>query len=345
MSLKNLIMNLCDSDGVSGFEDSVTKKVADIFNTFCDEVYIDTQGSVHGIVKANVEGAKTLMLDAHIDEIGLMVTKISDGGYPHFTNIGGVDNRILPAMEVSVWGDKCYDGIICAKPPHIQTDDDMKKAIPLTDMVIDVGYTKDECEERINVGDMVTFKSVPQFLMNDAVVAKALDDRVGLCAIIEGVKGIKKEDLRINIEIIASTQEEVGLRGAKTASYLSNADMAIVVDVSHGKTPDESGQRTFTVGGGVMIGVGPNMNKSLTNRIIAIAKAMKIKHQIEVMGGDTGTNAWVVQVTKSSIPCALFSIPLKYMHTPNECVMLSDVKSVASLIKNFIKEENKLWNL
>lgn len=332
MKLKKMIPYLCEQQGISGFEHCFSQKVEALLEEFCDEVYTDPMGSVHGILRCGKMGAKRLLLDAHMDEIGLMVTEVTKEGFVRFTNIGGVDSRILPGLKVTVHGKEPLFGVISIKPPHIQTLADMKKAIPMKDMVIDIGYTQEQAKELVSPGDMITFRAQAQELLGGRLASKTLDDRAGVAVIISAAQKLSRKERNVDIEVLVSAQEETGLRGAKVGSYRSGADMALVVDVSHAKTPDASGDNVYEMEGGAMIAMGPNMDRAMAKQLVELAKEKEIPYQIEVMGGDTGTNAWVIQVSGQGIPCGLLSIPQRYMHTTIESISLKDAKAVRDLM-------------
>lgn len=336
MNLKGYLLDLCGLEGASGFEFGIADHVEQLLRELCDEVYTDPMGSVHGILRCGKENAPKLLLDAHMDEIGLMVSEITQEGFLRVVNLGGVDSRILPGAGVTVHGREKLYGVIAAKPPHIQTAEEMKKAIPLKDMVVDIGYSKEEAEKRVQVGDMVTFQAQPELLLGDAVTGKTLDDRAGVAVLLSAVKKLKKHPRSVDIEVLVSAQEETGLRGAKVGGWLSRPDLAIAVDVSHAKTPDASSDNVYELGGGAMIGVGPSLHRRITDELRRLAKEHGIPHQVEVMGGDTGTNAWALQIVGQGIPCGLLSIPLRYMHTTIETISLADAKAVRDLICQFV---------
>lgn len=322
--------------GVSGFEYMLNNAIADMFRPFVDEVSITNSGSVVAVKRAENPTAK-IMVEAHCDEIGLMVKTIDKHGFLTFVNIGGIDARILPGAEVTVHGKRDVMGVIGAKPPHLQTVGEAEKSIEIKDMAIDVGMGFDAVSEIISVGDSISLNREPTELLNNKFSAKTVDDRGGVTVLLETAKRLKDTKLSCDVYFVAAVQEEVGLRGARTAAYTVNPDMAIAIDVCHGITPDNS-QDAFETGTGTVISLGPNIHPKLGERLTAIAKNKEIKHSIDVDGGDTGTDAWEIQVSRSGVPTALLSIPLKYMHTSVETLSLDDLEATASLITEFLKD-------
>ena len=336
MELKELVQSLSDLRGISGFEYRIADEIEKCISPYADEVSRDALGNVIAIKRCGKENAKSIMIEAHCDEIGLMVTKIDENGFLAFTNVGGVDERILPSCEVVVHGKKDIPGVIGAKPPHLQSKEEGKKSTKIKNMAIDIGMDEREAKELVSIGDSVTLAQSCGSLSEDVYSGKCLDDRAGVAAVIQVMKNFQKSILDVDVYAVIAVQEEVGLRGAKVSAYGLNPDMAIAVDVCHAITPDNS-KDAFQSGEGVIVTVGPNIHPKLSKRILKIANDYNVKVDIEAEGGATGTDAWAIQVTRKGIPTALLSIPLKYMHTNVETLSLSDVKATADLLTFFIQ--------
>ena len=332
--MRELIKKLSDMRGISGYEYRITDKIKGMFEPYCDEVKTDPLGSVIAVKKCGRENAPKLMIEAHCDEIGLMVTTITDEGYLTITNVGGVDQRTLPSTEVIVHGKKDLWGVIGIKPEHMLEDG---KTVKISDMAVDTGLDAKTVKSLVSVGDSVTIAQSVGSLGKEQFSGKSLDDRASVAAILTVMKSIQNTDLNIDVYAVSAVQEEVGLRGGKTTSYGIMPDMAIAIDVTHGITPDNS-ERAFEVGEGLTISVGPNIHPKLADRLFATAKKHDIKAAVEVDGGETGTDAWAIQIACDGVPTALLSMPLKYMHTSVETLAISDVEGVAQLITEFIKE-------
>ena len=337
MELKDMIIELASMQGPSGFEESVAARISDILKGYMDEVHTDVMGNVIALRKSGVPGAKKLLLDAHMDEIGLIVTKIDKGGFIRFSTLGGVDPRMLPDREVAILTDPVRFGVVACMPPHVLSGEDMDKATPIKEMVIDTGLTQEQAQELIPLGTPIVFRCGAEMLGDDKICGKSLDDRACVGIILRAVDMLKDEQLPVDLYVMASTQEEVGCRGAKTGVFAVDPDFCVAIDVTHGDTPDAPKEKTMKFGGGAAIGVGPNMNKNITNRLISLAKAKDIPFQIEVMGGNTGTNGWVMQVSREGVSTSVLSLPLRYMHTPVETVKLSDAESVARLLCELVR--------
>ncbi len=335
-AMTDTLKQLSALGGISGFEHTIQEEMEPLLAPYCDEITRDGLGSIIGIRRCGKENAPRVLLDAHMDGIGLLVTGIDDRGFLTFTNMGGVDTRILPACEVTVHGKAPLYGVIGAKPPHLQAPGDADKAAKMEDMAIDVGLPAARVRELVRVGDMVSFRSPAGSLCGDVLAGEYMDDRAGVVAMLECLKLLQNVQLDCDVYALIAVQEEVGLRGAKTGAYAANPDYAIVVDVGHGETPDASGDNIFPIGKGTVLTVGPNLHP----RLVALAKELGrrygIPYQIEVCGGDTGTDAWEVQVSRSGVPTLLLSIPLRYMHTTVETLCYDDVRATARMMKELV---------
>lgn len=333
-----LLKKLCAEEGISGFEAKIAETASALLNeTGADEIYKDNLGSVHAVFNPKGEVRRTVLIDAHMDEIGLMVSGICENGMLKFISVGGIDARVLPARRVKVHGKHDFFGVVTNLPPHITSADDYKKAIPMDEMFIDVGMSFEEVSENIAVGDAVTFSTPDGMLLNERYVSKALDDRAGMAAVIYALGFLRTELLNTRLHVMFSTQEEFSLSGAQAGAYASEADMCICIDVGHASTPDSKSDDTFELSGGAMIGVAPSLKKSMSDELTALAKSLDMKYQIEVMGGSSGTNAWGIAIANRGIPCALISIPLRYMHTGAEVAAIEDIKCTGKLLSEYIK--------
>lgn len=340
--MKDIIQKLCNAPGVSGFEKDASKVALELLNPLVDKAYIDKHGNVIGYKYSKNKNAKTIMLDAHIDQIGFIVKEITDDGYLRFATIGGVDPRMLLGTEVLVLAKTSLRGIISCMPPHLTTD--RSKSTPVSEMLIDIGYqTKERALEFVKVGTPIIYADEAYQISKDSITSKALDDRAGIASILHTLELIKDCELDVNVVAIFSCTEEVSGVGSMVATFDINPDFAIVVDVTHAKTPDASSIGTFDMGQ-ITIAKGPNLHKKLTNDLIMCAKAYDIPFSLEIEERGTGTNANHIQVLRSGIPVALLGIPLKYMHTQIETIKISDAilvsKLMAMYIKNYKEDRN-----
>ena len=297
-------------------------------------------GSVVGVRRCGRPGAKKLLLDAHLDEIGLIVTGHEDG-FLRFRSIGGVDPRMLPDREVTVLTDPPRLGVVACLPPHVQTAKDRDKTIPIAELYIDVGLSQEEAEKAIPVGTPIVYREGCFPLGGEEVCGKAMDDRACFITLLRAAELLREEELDVDLYIMGSVREEVGGYGAQTATFAIAPDWCVAVDVTHGKTPDSPKHVTTAMGGGPAIGVGPNIARWMSTRLVDKARAQDIPCQLDVMEGNTGTNGWDMQISREGIATAIVSLPLKYMHTPIEVVRLSDIEDTARLLAAFAKDLGK----
>lgn len=326
-----LLKKLTSAIGVSGAEDNVVKVLTELLTPY-GEVSVDAMNNVFCTFGEGYH----FLLDAHLDEIGMIVTSITDDGFIKADKCGGVDLRILPGYEVSVWGKEEVRGVVSVLPPHLQSAEDENKVPAMKDISIDTGMTKEQLEKTVSLGDRITFKRNFTPLMNGLVSASCLDDRSGIAAILLTLDKLK--ELPCKITVMFSSQEELGTRGAKTGPFAKGVDEAISVDVSFALTPGCSKDDCGEIGKGAMIGYSPILDRRMSARLTEIAENKGIPHQCEIMSGRTGTNADVISICESGIKTALISIPEKYMHQPVEVVDIKDVESVSELITAYITE-------
>ncbi|MDE6470611.1 MAG: M20/M25/M40 family metallo-hydrolase [Eubacterium sp.] len=326
-----LLKELTQTVGVSGCEENIVNLLKEKLAPYGNV----TVYAINNVFCTFGEGYHFL-LDAHLDEIGLIVTEITDDDFIKFSKCGGIDTRPLPALEVSIWGREEVKGIISTLPPHLQSADDEKNVPKLTDLAIDTGCSKEQLEKLVSLGDRITFKRNFTPLLNNYVSASCLDDRSGVAAILMSLDELKK--LPCKITVMFSSQEEVGTRGAKTGVFAKNADEAISVDVSFAMSPGCDKSDCGELSKGPMIGFSPTIDKSISRMLVDVAEKENIPYQYEIMSGRTGTNADVIAVSENGIKTALISIPERYMHQRVEVVDVNDIENVSKLICAYIRE-------
>ena len=276
------------------------------------------------------ESDYTILLDAHIDEVGFIVTSISEKGFVKVAKMGGIDPRILPASEVVIHGKEDITGVFATLPPHLKKEDSVTE---IADMVIDTGL--ENAVEMISPGDRVTYKMTAKTLQNGRITGKSLDDRAGVYTLLRVAQELSLKP-PVSVKILLSDQEELGHLGAITSAHTIEPNEAVAVDVTFADGPDIPAEKCGTMGEGAMIGVSPTLSEKITEKLQKIAKNGEIKHQLEIMGGKTSTNADVITLTKSGIPCGLVSIPIRNMHTPAETCDMADIEAVASILAEYI---------
>lgn len=333
--IKKFLFDVCSNQFVSGFEHVNGDILKKYFEPYTDSFEKDKVGSY--IFKSSGSNDKKIMLAAHIDEIGLMVTKVLDGGFLSFTSVGGINPASLVAQDVIVYGKENVFGVIGIKPPHVTNEEEREKPLKLKDLFIDTGYSKEKLEKLVKVGDIATIKREPMSLQGSIVSAKALDDKACIAVMLETAKELKKIAHKSNVYYVATAQEETGCRGATTASYKINPDIGIVLDVGFGMTPDMPSE-TPHLGKGPVVAYGGRLNQKLTKKFVETCKLYNYPMQYEAIPSRTGTDTESLQVNRDGIPCILLSIPLRYMHTSVETIDIKDVENTGKAIARFINE-------
>lgn len=341
MDYAQLAVQLGSAYGPSGSEDAARELAAEYLRPYVDEIETDVMGNIIALRRCGREGARRLVLCAHMDEIGFVVTG-HEKGFLRFATIGGVDARMLPAAEVRVLAPEPLYGVVGVMPVHAMTKSEQDKPVPVDKLFIDVGLSQEQALERVPLGTPAVYGGGVQRLGAEMLCGKSMDDRSCVAIIVKLMEALQGAELDLDICCLISTQEEVGVRGAITGGYSTHPDYAIVLDVTHGETPDAPKHKTFKLGGGAAIGVGPNFNRRLTDAIIDTAKHAQLDYQIEVIAGESGTDAWPIQVSREGVATALVSLPLKYMHSPVETLKISDAENIIELLTNFIKRAGEV---
>lgn len=334
-TLKEMLTALCPLPGPSGFERPVALKAAELIRPLVDQVEIDQMGNLIGVRRCGKENARRVLLDAHLDEIGLIVIG-SENGFLRFRTIGGVDPRMLPDREITILTNPPLFGVVACLPPHVLKDGDADRSAPITELFIDTGLTQEQVESLIPAGTPCVFRDGCFELGDHQMCGKSMDDRACFITLIRALQILKDKTLDVDLYILGSVREEVSHGGAATAAYAIAPDCCVAVDVTHGKTPDSPKDRTSELGGGPAIGVGPNMTRWMTERMFAKASEASISVQYEVMAGASGTNGWDLQIAREGIATSVLSLPLKYMHSPVETLDLNDMEAVAQLLSEFV---------
>ena len=332
MDMRQALERLCTCTAPSGFEAPAAAVAAELLRPLVDEVSVDRMGNVLGVRRCGKEGAPRLLLDAHLDEIGLLVTGVEDG-FLRFRSIGGVDPRMLPGRELVVLTDPPRRGIVTC-PAGGEAD----KSIPLSELFVDVGLSQTEAERAVPVGTPMVYRGGCFALGEDQMCGKSMDDRSCFVTLLRAAELLRDRELDVDLYLLGSTREEVSGAGATVGTWAVQPDFCVAVDVTHGRTPDGPSDGVFDLGSGVAVGMGPNLHRGFTKALIKTAKANDIDYTLEIMEGNTGTNAWTMQIVGRGIAMGLLSIPEKYMHTPVEVVELSDVQAVADLMAEFLRE-------
>ncbi len=337
---KELLKELSETDGISGYEWGVAEKVKELLRRpdrrIVDDIRVDALGNLfmHKRGEGGPDRGKILFA-AHMDEIGLMIKKIEEDGCLRFASVGWIDQRVLPGQEVIVYGAKAMTGVIGAKPPHLQNPEERKESYKMDDLFIDVGLGGAEASKHVKIGDIAVVKRKVSELRNGILAGKCFDDRAGVAALILALSELSKMRHWADVYCVATVQEEVGLRGATTGTYSLKPDVGIAVDVTHGNMPGVSEFESSELGKGPTIGIGPHVNHKVFEILKELAKEHNIPHQIDPSPYPGGTDAYAIQSSRGGVPSGLLSIPLRYMHTSTETLSIADLKATARLLALF----------
>lgn len=337
MELKELIVSMASLMTVTGYESHDSERLDELIGGFFDESTTDALGNRIFIKRCGRENAPKILVDAHLDEIGMIVTDIKENGFLTVTNVGGVDTRILQASDVVIYGKEKIFGVIGSTPPHLQKPSEAKSLRAIGELLIDTGYPKEELEKIVRIGTPVGFEVKYVDLANGKIAGKGFDDKACAACAAEGIRRAAREDLAGDVYLMLSSREETtAVAGAATGAYAIDPDYAFVFDVNLGTTPDVPKSESVEVGGGVSLTVCPITDRCLTRMTAELAEKRGLKYQISVSGSGTGTNTPSIHLTGAGIPCVDVGLPLKSMHTCAESLDMADAECAAELIAAFI---------
>ena len=341
-----LLKRLCEAPGISGYENEVTDIIKEELKNTCDNVEIDRLGNVIGIKKATLfkekekdAKPKRVMLAAHMDQIGFLVKSIDQNGFISFASIGGFDPKTLVAQRVIIHGKKKLVGVIGSKPIHVLEEAEKKKAPVMKDFFIDVGLEKKEVELIIQPGDAITFDGDFVQLNDKIVTSLALDNRVGVYVLLQAMRRVKNH--MVDIFAVATSQEEVGLRGAATSSYYIAPDFGIALDVTVAMdTPGiREEEKVCGLGKGAAITVLNSSivaHQGLCRFLKELAEKNNIKYQMDVMERG-GTDAGSIQKSRCGVITGGISVPARYIHSVVEMCSMEDVEESIALLVYFLE--------
>jgi endoglucanase len=340
--LSKLFQQLTSTPSLSGFESLVQQILKQFLEPYADDCWLDVQGNLIAYKKGKTD--KNLMLIAHSDEIGLMVKYIDEGGFIRFAKIGGVDVSALQGLKVAVYhnGER-IQGVIGKKPIHMKTaaDREISKPVDIGELWIDIGATsKKDAEKMVSVGDIITFEPSFNALSNNLITCKSADDKVGLLIMAAVLQNLAQYQIDASLYIVSSVQEEIGLRGAITATYNIQPDVCIAIDVTHATdypTVSKNLQGDIKLNSGVVIPLGANVNNQLQAQLKQLAIVQDISYQIEANAVRSGTDANAAQISRGGVITGLVCVPCRYMHSPIEIVSKNDICSAINLLTEFCK--------
>ena len=336
------LKKLLDTPGPSGFETGPARVWRKEAESFADNVTVDVGGN--SLAALNPDASPRVMFAGHIDEIGLMIVHVDNEGYLYFGTIGGWDSQVLVGQRVLIIGkDGPVPGVVGKKAIHLITTEERDKVSKVTDLWIDIGAKdKKDALKRVRVGDPAVLAAQTVDLPNDRIVSRSIDNRIGAFVVLEALRHLAGRRPQAGIYAVATAREEIAWTGggAKTSATGLNPSVAIVVDVTHatdhpGIKKEESGD--VKLGGGPVFSRGSAVNPVVFDMLVQTAEAEKIPYTLNAAPRDTGTDADAIHTSNQGIPTGLVSVPNRYMHSPNEMVVLEDLDRTARLLAAFAR--------
>lgn len=344
MDTFKVLQQLTETPGPAADETAIAGAIAALWQPLSDEL---TYGRT-GTLVARKRGSQTpeagtpglsIMLAAHMDEIALLVARLVEHrgfGFIRATNVGGVDRSHLIGQTVVVHGTEPLTGVIGALPNHMLSEKKRNRTLEYEDLVIDTGLPFDHLRKLVSVGDFITFRQPLRKLGSQLATGKALDNRASVAAVTYCLEALQNRDHSWDVIAAATSQEETRLLGAANSAFDVRPDLAIAIDVSFGKGPGASGEETFDLGGGPVLGIGANVHRGVYDALKAAAGRLEMKVETEPHAARSGTDAQALQTAREGIPTGLVGIPLRYMHTMVETVDLRDIERAGRLLAEFI---------
>lgn len=358
MEIRQVLRALISHPGVSGCEGGVASFIREEFSRYADEVRVDKLGNVVALRRGEGGGSgpggqgggppgrgsagseglprPRVMLAAHLDQVGLVVTAIEKGGFLRCAPVGGVDPRTLPGQEVVVYGRRPLLGVVGSLPPHVQEPRDQEKAPPYRELFLDLGRPEEEVRRAVAVGDVALVRRELVELAGEVVAGRAFDDRAGVAVLLLSLEELARLRCEADVYAVATVQEEVGTWGAMASTYGLIPDVGVVVDATFGDVLGVLEGEAVNLGKGPALGVGPHVHPRLFDRLLEVAKQEGIPYQIEPSPTPYGTDAWAIQVAREGVPTCLVSFPVRYMHTSVETLHLDDLRQAGRLLARFV---------
>jgi len=342
MNIKSTLKQLSEIDGPSGREHAIAGLIAELLEPLCDEVRTDAMSNVIGLKRGDgPEPRPRVMLMAHSDEIQMMVSAI-DGPFLRFMQLS-YDPRVLVGQEVMVFGRRKLRGVIGDRPPHLMGPRERRQMPDTNDLVIDLGMDAENVADYVQVGDYVLVERPFMELLGDRVAGKAFDNRLSVVTMLATLDQLQRIQHPCDVIAVASVGEEFNGLGARTATFQVQPNIAIALDVTFGKQPGTDDIGSFDLGCGPVIGIGPNLDARVTDKLIDVGKNLEIPYELEPLPASSGTDAWTVQVLVGGIPTGLVGIAIRNMHSPVEVADLQDVSRSARLLATFLAEADQIF--
>ncbi|MGW8249270.1 MAG: M42 family peptidase [Anaerolineales bacterium] len=333
--LQPFLKSLISTSGLSGYENPVRLLIEEAWKPLSDELHVSRVGSLQALKRGQgKEPRPSLLLAAHMDAIGLIVTGVVDE-FLHVTEIGGLDPRVLPGQIVTIHGRQDLPGVIVQPPAHLLPPDNRAGPVELHNLLVDAGLTAQDVKRLVRVGDVISFAQPPIEINGEVLAGHSLDNRASVAAITQCLEELRQRPIQWDLWAVATTQEEETFAGAYTSSYQLRPSLAVAIDVTFGSSPGSPGHKSFPLGKGPTLGWGPNIHSGLHRAFKELAERLEIPYSVEVMPRHSGTDAYALQVSAEGVPTMVVSIPLRYMHTAVEMVAMKDIARTGRLLAEF----------
>ena len=332
------VIKLCSIPSLSGFEYRASEKVREIYEGKFDEIYTDLVGNQVLVRRCGKEGAPKILVDAHMDEVGMMVTDVLEGGFLRMTRVGGIDPAIVQASDVIICGNETLRGVAVSTPPHLRAGRDAKLP-PVEEVLVDVGlgYTLEELQEMIPLGSPIVYAPVYSELGEKYIAGKSFDDKACGAIAARAIIDTPREELAGDVYLSLSAREETSrLGGVSASTFKIDPDYAFVIDVNLGNGPDIPSSESVKLGGGISISWSAATHRELTKATIDLCKEKELPVMAVASPSHTGTNSPSVNLVKEGIPTVDVGLPLRNMHTYNEVINLDDCNVLCGAVREFI---------
>lgn len=340
MDYFEILQKLSETAGPSGFEQRVAEVVSDLWEPYTESIIIDRVGSVLATRPGSAEHPRPrLLLAAHMDEIGLMVTELKEHngyGFLRVTKVGGVDVRHLYAQRVIIHGRRDLPGVLASLPSRLLPSERQNKPYGYEDLVVDPGLPYSTLRDQVEIGDFISFHQPFRKLMGKNVAGKALDNRASIAAVTACLYYLNGRSHEWDVVAVATAQEETRLLGAYTSAFSHNPDVAIAIDVTFAKGAAYSDASAVELDSGPVLEIGPNIHPGIVQALRDAAEVLEMNVSFSTHTRSSGTDAFAMQVARSGIPTGLVSIPLRYMHTMVEIVNTRDIKRTGRLLAELV---------
>ncbi|MBQ9112538.1 MAG: hypothetical protein IJY08_03055 [Clostridia bacterium] len=332
--LKEFIFSLCSVMSVSGFEKRAEKPITELTAGMFDSTLTDAVGNRIFIKKCGKQNAPRVLIDAHLDEIGMIVTEVCKGGFLRIANLGGIDVSIMQAADVIVYGEKPLRGVIASTPPHLKKDD---KLPAFSELLVDTGLSEDTLKELVDVGTPVGFAPIYGELLNGRLIGKSFDDKACAACALLAIAETPGEELAADVYVMLSATEETNrLGGVAAGAFRCDPDYAMVIDVNLARVPDTKDYETVEMDKGISISLSAATDRRLSMATAELCRRKDIPFSLIAAPSSTGTNATTVNLVGLGIPTVDVGLPLACMHTYNEVISMTDAMSLARLVREFV---------